>query len=431
MTVERPINLAHVWLVNATEEPIDVHINYSDQPAITDLKGLAVGTEFQVKGKDDTPYGTYTFSARHKDRRSAGVLAAASIAFWEGRSLSAVFHQLPDGKYRFSVYENDFTPSDAPRMTVRHTARPDVLTWRIAPKEFKIEIPPDERQGTLRNGEWQVATNVVQNDYRLEVLLDGQLVAEHPDLELEHEKDRTMYIVGDPYPTADTGTLRRFVITQEFKLPRGAPPPVAVTDPDEPHSTGDHNRLIEFSCPRLEVVQTNTGSALVSAVDPDGVVTDLALASVHPEAGGIFIPDHGVAPATAIGGRATATVRVLGDVPPGNYQALVVANANSLGERAACTLRIEVAPVTLERVSVLALQYEQSGAIDTNVYEVLARALRQADQSLTAGDVERACAHLKDAAALVASEKDEGIEVRAAEHLERELKALRDNLLCG
>lgn len=431
MTVEKPIDLASVWFGNGTEEPVDVYVNYSTQPALTDIKPLALGPEFQVKGKDDSPYGTYTFSARAASRPHSPVLAAVSLDLTEGRSFTVMFHQRPDRTHRFSAYENDFTASDAPRMTVRHTARPAVLTWRIEPKEFKIEIPRDEREGTLGNGQWQVATNVVQNDYRLEVLLNGELVAEHPDLELEHEKDRTVYIVGDPYPTSVTGTLRRFVLEQEFKLPRGAPPPAEVTPPQAPDAVADQNVPILFDCQDLELWETSTASTVVRAVDPDGVITDLFLESVEPAVGGIFIPDHGVTPAPAIGAAASATLLVLRDVPRGEYDVSIVANTRSYGERARCTLRVVVVAVTIEHLRDVAAQYEASGSMDASVQAALASLFQQAEQSLSEGAVADACGQLKDAAALVASEKNEGVAVAAAEDLERQLAAFRSGLGCG
>jgi hypothetical protein len=342
-----------------------------------------------------------------------------------------MFHERPDRTHRLSAYENDFTPSDAPRMTVRHTARPALLTWRIEPKEFKIEIPRDEREGTLANGQWQAATNVVQNDYRLEVLLNGELVAEHPDLELEHEKDRTVYIVGDPYPTPVAGTLRRFVLEQEFQLPRGAPPPAEVTPPQAPDAIADQNAPILFDCQDLELWETSAASTVVHAVDPDGVITDLFLESVEPAAGGIFIPDHGVTPAPAIGAAASATLLVLRDVPRGEYEVSIVANSRSFGERARCPLRVKVKAITIERLRDVAAQYEASGSIDATVYAELAELLQQAEQSLSGGAVADACGQLKDAGALVASEKNKGVEVPAAEDLERQIAAFRSGLGCG
>ena len=431
MTVEKPADFAHVWLMNATEEPVDVYLNYADEPKVTDLKGLGLGIEFQVKGKDDTPYGVYTFSVRPKDQRGAAVLAASSIDFSEGRSFTAILHPMPDGSYRVSVYENDFTPSDAPRMTVRHTARPGVLTWRISPKDFKIEIPVDEREGTLRSGQWQVATNIVQNDYGLEVFLGGELVAQHPDFEIEHEKDRTAYLVGDPYPTDDPGTLTRFIVQQEFKLPRGAPPEAEVTPPAEPYSTGDHNLLIECHCSGIEVWQTNRASKGLSAVDPDGIVTDLSITDVVPYTGGIVIPDHGVIPSPEVGGTATAVVEVSDNVPPGHYEVTVTTNMRSLGQRAKCSVPVTVSPITIGRLRSLVDDYVQSGAMEAGVAGAILESLDRAEQNLATGNDVMACGDLKEALALVGSAKDKGIHVPAAEHLDREIKALRANLGCG
>lgn len=112
-TVEKPIDSAHVWLVNATEEPVDVYVNYRDQPALTDLHGLEIGPQLEVKGRDGTPYGVYTFSFRPKDQPTAEVLASASVDVSVGSSFTAALHQLPDRSHRVSIYENYFTPPTA------------------------------------------------------------------------------------------------------------------------------------------------------------------------------------------------------------------------------------------------------------------------------------------------------------------------------
>lgn len=431
MTIEKPIDFAHVWLINATEEPIDIYVNYAAEPTIANLKPCAVGPEFQVKGKDDTPYGMYTFSARAGDHPTADVLAAASIEFSEGRSFTAVLHYMPGLSHRFSVYENDFTPSDAPRLTVRHNARPPELRWRISPKDEKPEIPVDEREGSLLNGQWQVATNVVQNDYKLEVLLDGRVVAEHPDYEIEHEKDRTAYIVGDPSRSQGRESPQHYIFHQEFKLPRGTPPEAEVTPPAEPYSTLDTNQPIEFDCPAVEAIQTNQAAAVVSAVDPDGVITDIAIAGIYPDLGGVAIADNGVNPSPGIGRPASAIIEILDTVPPGEYEITVVTNLKSFGQRAVCAVLLTVYPVTLDRIRTLIDNYVQLGAIEVGLAAQLLEHLARAERNLLAGDDEEGCHDLKEAAALVASAKDKGIDVPAAEHLEREIKALRGNLGCG
>lgn len=432
MTVEKPLDTAHVWMVNAIDQPVDVYINYAAQPTITDVKSLELGPQFKVQGKDSTPYGTYTFSARPKADPTAPILATVSIVFAKGWSFTAILHFTSTGGRQFSVYENDFSASGGTsgRMTVRHTARPPQIAWRIAPKDAKPEIPLDERDGTLMNSQWQVATNVVQNNYLFEVLVNGAVVAMHPDLELEHEKDRSVYVVGDPQPTTDPLVLRRHVIEQEFQLPPGPTEPGQVTVPAEPVWTTDENAPIEFSCEPLELWQTNATSTQVSAVDPDGVVTNLSIDHVAPAAGGIRMAGA-VTPASSIGGQALRTVEVLKDVSAGTYAVTIVANRGSMGHHATCIQAITVKPITIARLQDQAAFHQASGDIQDGFADTLQVVLAQAQQHLDAGEAGLACQKLKDFLALIGSEKDKAITVPAHDHLERETKAFRSALGCG
>lgn len=432
MTVEKPLNTAHVWMVNAIDQPVDVYVNYAAQPTITDVKSLELGPQFKVQGKDSTPYGTYTFSIRPKANPAAPVLAVASIAFEKGRSFTAILHFTSVGGQQLSVYENNFSESGgiSGRMTVRHTARPPQIAWRIAPKDVKPEIPVDERDGSLMNSQYQVATNVVQNNYLFEVLVDGAVVAMHPDLELEHEKDRSVYVVGDPQPTTDPVVLRRHVIEQEFQLPPGPAEPGQVTIPADPVWTTDENAPIEFSCEPLELWQTNATSTQISAVDPDGVVTNLSIDHVAPAAGGIRMAGA-VTPAPSIGGQALRTVEVLKDVPAGEYAVIIVANRGSMGHHATCILSITVKPITIARLQNQIAFYQASGDIQDDFADTLQALLTQVQQHLDTGETGMACQKLKDFLALIGSEKDKAITVPAHDHLERETKALRSDLGCG
>jgi hypothetical protein len=429
MTVEQPLNSAHVWWVNATSQPVDIYVNHADQPALTDVKSLEIGPQFKVVGKDSTPYGTYTFSARPKADPSAPALAAVSVAFEKGKSFSAVLQNTPSGGHQISVYENDFSASGGTsgRMTVRHNARPPQIAWRIRPKELKPEIPVDPRAGTLMTSRWQVATDVVQNDYRFEALVDGTVVAVHPNLALEHEKDRTVYVVGDPKPT----TLQRHVLQQEFQLPPGPAQPGEVTPPADPIWTTDENAAIVFTCEPLELWQTNPASIQITAVDPDGVVTNLSIDRVDPDGAHIVIAGNGAIPAPGVGGEARATVEVLTDVPTGDYDVTIVANRGSLGHRATCSLPVTVKPITIARLRSQVDQYDASGDFQAPVAHSLRGILVQAQQHLDGGDTAQACARLKDFLTLLASEKGKGVTQAAHDNLERETKALRTVLGCG
>ena len=433
MTVEQPLDSAHVWFVNATGRSVDIYVNYADKPALTDVKSLEIGPEFTVAGKDSTPYGTYTFSARPKAAPPSVLpLATVSIVFERGKSFSAVLQDTPSGEQQFSVYENNFSASGGTsgRMTVRHDASQARIDWTIAPKQSKPEIPVDQRSGTLLSGQWQVATDVVQNDYRFEALIGPTVVAVHPDLELEHEKDRTVYVVGDLGPTADPNILRQHVLQQEFQLPPGPARPGQVTAPAEPVWTTDENAAIGFTCEPLELWQTHAATTQVKAVDPDGVVTNLSVNRVDPEGAHIVVAGS-VTPAPGIGGEARATVEVLSDVPAGRYDVTIAANEGSLGHRATCILPVTVRPIIIMRLRDQVDRYQASGDVEAAVGDRSRAMLEQAQQHLDAGAVALACANLKEVLNLLGSEKGKGVTEVAHDDLEREAKALRSNLGCG
>jgi len=91
----------------------------------------------------------------------------------------------------------------------------------------------------------------------------------------------------------------------------------------------------------LAVVAGDPAERAVSGTDPDGRVTDLALA-VEPAAAGITLADE--TPAAADGQPATGFVRVAADVAPGTYTATLTAtNDDAAPESGDCTLAITVA----------------------------------------------------------------------------------------
>jgi hypothetical protein len=430
-TVEQPIGdspRSIVRVTNAIEMPVDVYVNHAATPAMTDVKALSIGSELVIEGKDAAPYGTYTLAARPKASGPAGpVIAAASLTFAEGHYFSAVLHETGPGTHQLAIYDADFAPGDG-RLTIRNNSRAASISWRIFPKDVKPEIPWDERTGTLGNGQQQVAIDVTQTDYVLEFMIDGQVVGRHPDVEIEHEKNRVLTLAGDPQPSVDPVVLRRHVLAEEFQLPRGPSEPDSVRPPEDPISTTDDNAPIDFTCGALETWQTHAAAAQVAATDPDGVVTNLSVAtSGLPD--GIVVT--AMAPASAIGGTALATVTVGGDVPAGNYGVTIVANVGSLGHQAGCTLPVTVRAITIDRLRDLVAALRDSGDADAAVAAELAALLDQAEQQLDAGATADACQSLKDLAARVQAEKGVAITVVAAQGLEDEAQALRAGLGCG
>jgi hypothetical protein len=430
MTVERPVDRGEVWLVNATMGDADFYVN--DHTRAADVAALTIGPELHVKGDAHSPYGVYTLSARWKGRPDTAPLAAASVQVTGGLSCDAVLHRTPDGDYRISIYENPFDPpSDGPGLIVRHVAHAGRITWRFRPKDDKPEIPVDERSGELANGQWQMATAVVQNDYWFEVLVDGVVVALHPDLELEHEKTRVIHVGGSLEPDLDQDSRSAALLEQELQIARGPIPAPVVTAPAGPLSDTDDNQPIEMTCPPVSVWQTHAASTQVTAVDPDGRVTDLDIAAIEPDRGKISIGDHSVIPAMAIGDPATADVDLGADLPSGMYEVTIVANSEGLGARATCALAVEVRPITLARLDQVIDENAATGAIEPALSEFLLALLVEAQTELNDDDIAGACAYLKDLDAQVNNEKGKAITEAVATQLDREISALRTEMGCG
>ena len=429
---------SELFVLNATGLPIDVYVNHEINPSISDPKPLVgefvnddelVPTVFVVDDTTSRPYGAYTFSVRVKGNPAGEVLAAASIVLAQGHSFSGVFHPRPAGGYVFSIYENDLSDGSEARLTVRHTAtRP--VAWELHPNGDPRN-PPDHRSGSLASGEWQIARNVVDNAYLIECFADGERVARYDDLRLAVGKNIIVYLIGDLLPTVDQERLKRPVAYQELEFDPGAPAETVTTAPAPPLSTSDSNAAIDFTCDAIELWQTNAATAPVSAVDPDGVVTNLSIDRVDPPVGGIDILGGAVTAAPAIGEPATAEVTIKNDVPAGVHRVWIVANRGSAGHQATGALVVTVKPITIDRLQALVDQFQASGEIDDPVADTLRALLAQAQQDLEAGDLGRTCAELKDFLGVLGSEKGKGVAQAAHDQLERETKALRTDLGCG
>jgi hypothetical protein len=428
-TVEPPTDAAVVRMINATETAVDIYVNHAPSPTITDVKPLSIGPEFEVKDSSDRPYGTYTFSARPKGDPAAPVIASASVAASEGRYFSAVLQPTPSGVAQIAVYEEPFTPTGAALLTVRHNAALGPVTWRIHPKDPGNGIPADTREGTLGNGQWQAAIDVTPNDYVLEFLSGGQVVARHPDVELEHEKNRVLTLVGWPVATDDPNVLRRHLLEEEYQVPLGPSLPDEVTAPSGPLTTTDDNAPLVFSCPAVEVWQANAATAQVGVVDPDGVVGSLAVDAIVPQTGGIGIRD--VLVAGAVGESATATIEVKSDVPAGEYAVTVIANRGTFGHQAGCVVSVTVKAITIGRLRDQVNTHTAAGDIQSGTAGVLHEHLDAAEQQLAAGQQAQGCETLKTLTATLGSEKGKTISAQVAEQLEREANALRATLGCG
>jgi len=436
---ERLFNSAEIYFINATARNVDVYVNYLAQPTITDPKPLILSPTkddldppvFVVKDDYATPYGMYTFTIRLRGDTGGEVLAEASIDLLRTHSYSAVFHELDPGEFQLSIYENDLTDGALARLMVIHAAQPAEIAWEIRPNGEDPRIPSDERTGTLQRGEWQTATNIIDNDYIIEFFVDGQLVARNPDLDLAREKTFVVILYGNPPPASNDQLLLRPMTYLELEFDPGDPEPAEISAPAPPLSMSDTNAPIEFMCEPIELWQTNEATTTVTAADPDGVVRNLSIDRVEPQVGGIDILGGAVRPSLAIGRPATAEVTLKSDIPHGIYTIVIGANRGTLAHQATCSFEVLVKPITIERLRSVVEGYSQSGDIELNMADALMALLDGAEEHLREGNSEQACQYLKDVLTLIGAEKGKAVSDAAHDHLERETKALRADHACG
>jgi hypothetical protein len=433
MTVEQPVDTAHVWFINAVDYfSIDIFVNGAEQPTLTDAKPLKIGPQFEVDGTLGKPFQTYGFQVRKKDDPSRGqpaegVLAEASVDLQRGLSFTAVFHA-GDAPYtyRLSIFANDFRASGNGRLEVRHGAFPPEMTWTIEPKPgADPSIPFDQRSGTLRRGQWQQATELVENDYRLEFRVGGQLYAFNKDLEIEAEKMLATYFVGNPDPAnTELNDLEDYLLVQEFKLPPGPALQKVVTAPREAYARTNRNQPVAFDLPELSGFESNPISGKLTASDPDGYVTNLAIVGVSPDLGSIRIPDNGVSPSEEIGGSASAIVCVDGDTPAGCYDIRVRANPQSLAETATVSLKLEVKPVTAERLSKLVENFRVQDKIEPAFAQELQTLSDEVAAAVANDALALAQERLKTFAGRAESEAGAAVDEAASKDLAREAMAM-------
>jgi hypothetical protein len=435
MTVEKPLETAHVWFVNAVDYfAVDIFVNGGDEPEITDAKPLEIGPIFEVDGSPAAPFQTYAFQVRQKGDPRGPVLAEASVELRRRQSFTAVFH-FGDASFSYglSIFANDFTPSGNTRLEMRHVGFVPRVDWSLVPKpEADPRIEVDNRSGSLARGQWQQATEVIENDYLLEVRADGRLLAFHPDLEQEHEKMLAVYFAGHPLPERmERSELRRFLLVQEFKLPLGPPLGPRTTEPAGPYADRNLNQPVVFDGAAIEVFQTNRAKGEVRATDPDGFVTALALDRVVPDAGAVEIPDGGVTPSKRLGGPARAAICVGPDTPVGEYQVTVRTNPQSLAESAVYTLPVTVKPITVQRLRDRIDDFWLIDAIDAVFASELHNLLTDVDAALAGEQCAQAGTLLGTFSDRVEARTGSDIRTPAADALRREAAAFREHLDAG
>jgi len=440
---DMPLERARLWTINGTERSIDVYANYADQPLATDIEATSIGSAIDISGEGDRPYGTYTLAARDAGEPDGDVLASASVPVDEGDSYSAVLHRAGEFDYQMSIYRNDYSPSQDARVVVRHCAYPETIDWGFFENGETPRIPDDPRSGTLSRGQWQEATDVTEQDYLFQVLVDGEVAAFDANYEFEVETTYVVYVVGDPEPlflpdeppyeeSQDSGIDEsQWLLLHAFEVFPGADQADTVTPPTEPVSTTDTNAAIEFDCEALRLYETNRLETEVRATDPDGIVTGLAIDAVDPPTDGVTVVDNSVDRAFHPGGTTTATLRVAPDVPPDRYEVRVIANPESLAQSATCTIPVVVDPIPVARLYDLVDRYQLSGDIDQGIATDLNVLLDDAAAHVAADKTSQGCAALKDVVTLLGDNKDVGVSETAHDDLQTETEALRTRLDCG
>ncbi len=108
------------------------------------------------------------------------------------------------------------------------------------------------------------------------------------------------------------------------------------------------NTPVIVNCgPALATFQGNSASTTINALDSDGTVTDIAITDISPELTNGAITLSELIPAAEVGGTATATVAVGGDVSPGTYAVTLTATNNDYPtpQSGTCTLSVTVSEV--------------------------------------------------------------------------------------
>ena len=444
MTVEQPQEIAHIWFVNGTDDfPIDVYANDMDEPLMSDASPLEVGAVYEVDGSDGRAFGSYKFDVREKDETAGPPLASATVDMQQGCSYSAAFHVDGAGGYALSVYANDFTAAANTHLEIRHAGHAPRIDWQIRPRDGADDrIQADSRSGSLQRSQWQRATEMLPNDYLLEVGVDGTLMAFLPDLQLEQEKKMVVYYVGTPLPAQmQSNELRAYLITQDFRIDTGTLGEAKVSEPAPPlngDEDGDAGKVeseedskVVFDGRAIETFEASPAGAEIRATDPSGKVTKLALDRVEPAAAGISIPAEGVTPSPRKGAAAVAQIAVAADVPAGQYSVWVAAFTGGKKPAAACKVPVTVKPMTVQRLCERIAGFRVVGDVQTKFAVELTKMLDSAEADFADGRLD----HGRDMLTRFLERVEDGsggpLTEPAAAALARETRALQSALGCA
>ncbi len=106
------------------------------------------------------------------------------------------------------------------------------------------------------------------------------------------------------------------------------------------------NQQVSATCPApIQVLEGTAASGDVSATDPDGTVTSLAITDVTPSDPGT-ISLTGVTAATGVGATATGTLDVSSTTPADTYTVTITAtNDDTTAQTGTCTATVTVSPI--------------------------------------------------------------------------------------
>jgi len=406
---------------------VELYVSYDARPSIGDPMPLASASAktaelapsvFMVDGTTARPYGVYRFTVSGKGAVGGERGAPA------GRSLSGIVSGSSEAGCRLSIYENDVSPSSSARLTVRNVSAV-AATWRIAPNGDGQAA--DERSGALAAGESQIARDVAADAYLIEFHVGGARVAMVPRLELSPGRNTIVYLVGEPHPTTDREELLRPIAVQELPFAHGPADPHVTTAPSPPKSAPDEAAAIVFNGGSA-ASRDKQGDMTVSAFDPDGVVGNVSIDGVLPSGGDIEL--RSLVPSAAAGAPAAAELSLKADVPDGAYRLALAANGEASGERAGCTMRLKVKPITIQRVREQVLAYRASGDVEAATGEDVVALLERADAHLADGEIGGACVDLNELLNTIRAQKDRGMSGAAADALITGVRELRVDLGC-
>jgi hypothetical protein len=156
------------------------------------------------------------------------------------------------------------------------------------------------------------------------------------------------------------------------------------------------NQPVAVSCPSsVETTQGIPGTADVSATDPDGSVTSLAVTSVTPGDPGT-ISVVAVTAASAAGGTATGTLSVSPSTPVGSYTVTVEAvNDDASPQSGTCDVTVTVSPPTIDSLHSLVGSMADAGDVAPAKAPLLQQRLDRIEAAVAAGRTADAAAQLR------------------------------------